>query len=100
MQKSSFRPAEREILWKALKYQQEHCTRLTQKADLAVKDLEEKRVLLLAAQSDREAMTKLQEKERQEYDQTAEKEEREMIDDLVNARHSAKRSPAGSEANR
>jgi len=90
IQKSTFHPAERDILWNAVKYQKTLCEKLQQKADQAVKDLEEKRLKLLAAQSEREAMTKLQEKEQVEYNRVAANGERAMIDDIVNARHSAK----------
>ena len=92
MQRSNFRPAERDMLWNALKYQKDHCGRLQQKADMAVKDLQEKREKLLAAQSEHEAMVKLQEKEKQEYNLLAEKEQRAVVDDIINARHSAKQN--------
>jgi flagellar FliJ protein len=94
MQRSTFRPAERDILWNALKYQKDHCERLKQKADNAVKDLAEKREKLLAAQSEHEAMVKLREKDQQEHNRTADKAERAMVDDLVNARHAAKKRAA------
>jgi len=93
MQRSTFRPAERDIIWNALKYQKDHCGRLQQKADAAVKDLEEKREKLLAAQSEHEAMVKLREKDEQEYNRAAEHADRAMVDDLVNARHAAKQKP-------
>jgi len=94
MQKSTFRPAERDMLWNALKYQKDHCGRLQQKADIAVKDLEEKRDKLLQAQSDREAMVKLQEKEQIEHNRQAENEERAMVDDISSARHTARQRDA------
>jgi flagellar export protein FliJ len=91
MQGSTFRPAEREMLWNALKYQKDLCGRLQQKSEIAAKDLEEKREKLLAAQSEHEAMVKLREKDELEYNRTAEQAERAMVDDLVNAQHSAKK---------
>jgi len=89
VQQSSFRPAERDILWNGVKYQQDLCARLTQKVDFARKDLEEKLQHLLDARRDHEAMVKLLEKEQQEHNRLAELEERAMIDDIVNARHAS-----------
>jgi flagellar protein FliJ len=94
LQKSSFRPAQRDMLWNALKYQESLCVRLKQKSDFAIKDLAEKREKLLEAQSEREAMTKLQEKEHEEHNRTAQKQEGAMVDDIVNARHAAKQRPS------
>jgi flagellar FliJ protein len=90
MQRGNFRPAERDILWIGLNYQKSLCTRLQQRVDLAVKDLEEKREKLLQAQSEREAMVKLREKNVQEYDRAAEQAQRAMVDDLINSRYAAK----------
>jgi flagellar protein FliJ len=90
MQRGSFRPAERDILWKALNYQKGLCTRLQQNVDLAVKDLEEKRAMLLKAQSECQAMVKLREKGKLEYSRAADSAQRAMVDDLVNSRHAAK----------
>jgi flagellar export protein FliJ len=91
MQVSTFRPAEREILWNALKYQQDHCIQLTQKADNARRDVEDKLQRLLSARQDHEEMVTLMEKERHEHARLAEQEEWAMIDDIVNARHTATR---------
>jgi len=99
VQRSSFRPAEREILWNASKYQQELCARLTLKAETARKDLEEKRQALLDARRDHEAMMKMEEKDLQEHTRLAQQEERLMVDDIVSARHGANRRQGGSEAN-
>jgi flagellar export protein FliJ len=93
MQRATFRPAERDILWSALKYQKDHCNRLQHKADLAVKDREVKREKLLAAQSEHEAMLKLREKDELEYNRVAAQAERAMVDDLVNSRHAARQRP-------
>jgi flagellar FliJ protein len=98
MQKSTFRPAERDMVWNSLKYQKDLCGRLQQKADFAVKDLAEKREKLLEAQSEKEAMVKLQEKEQQDYNRTAQQQESAMIDDIVNARHSANQKNGGGNA--
>ena len=99
MQRSSFRPAEREIVWNALAYQKDLCARLTLKAENARKELEEKRQALLNARSDHEAMMKLQEKDLQEHSRLAELAERSMIDDMVSARHTANRRQHGTEGN-
>jgi flagellar export protein FliJ len=100
IQKSTFRPSDREILWNALKYQQDLCARLTVKAENARKDLEHRRQELLAARADHQALLKILEKDRREHTLLAEQEERSMIDDIVNARHAALRSPARTEAHR
>ena len=89
VQRASFRPVDREILWNAFKYQKDLCGRLGVQVAGARKELEEKRQLLLAARADHEAMLKMQEKAQKEHTQLAQQEERSMIDDKVNARHSA-----------
>ena len=94
LQRATFRPPERDILWNGLKYQKDHCGRLEQKADHAVKDLKERREKLLAAQSEHEAMVKLREKDEVEYNRVAELAERAMVDDIVNSRHVAKQRPS------
>jgi flagellar FliJ protein len=98
MQRSTFRPAEREILWNALKYQKDLCARLEMKAEIARKDLEEKREVLLDARRDHEAMVKMEEKDHEEYKRLAELEERSMIDDIVSARHTTNRQQTDREA--
>jgi flagellar export protein FliJ len=89
MQRSSFRPAEREIFWNALNYQKEMCARLAVKVENARKDVEQKLQVLLDARQEHEAMMKIQEKDLQEYNREAERQERAMIDDIVTARHSS-----------
>jgi len=90
LQRSSFRPADRERLWNALNYQKALCVELEAKAGRARAELEQKRQALLAARRDHEALLRLQEKQRTEHAQAAELAERAMIDDIVNARHAAK----------
>ena len=96
LQSSSFRPAQREMLWNALKYQKDLCARLALKVDIARKDLEVKRQMLLDARRDHEAMMKMQQKNLQEHTRLAEQEERLMIDDIVSARHTAHRRQGGA----
>ena len=97
IQQASFRPADREILWNASKYQQDYCGQLTQKVELARKDLEAKLQRLLTTRQDHEAMVTLMEQERREHARLAEQEERAMIDGIVNSRHSAARRRRGTE---
>ena len=99
LQRSSFRPAEHDLLWSALNQQRDHCGRLTQKVEIARNDLEAKREMLLAARRDHEGILKMREHEEQEHARLAEQEERGMIDDIVNARHAAMRGQGGSGAN-
>ena len=96
IQRSSFRPAEREILWNALKYQKDLCGQLALKMDAARKELEVKRQALLDARRDHEAMMKMQEKDLLEHTRLAQQEEALMIDDIVSARHSARRRNGGA----
>jgi flagellar export protein FliJ len=98
IQRATFRPAQREILWNALKYQQDLCARLAVKLENARKDLEERRQALLAARAAHEAMLKMLENARKEHTQLAQQEERSMIDDIINARHAAIRGPVRTEA--
>lgn len=87
VQRASFRPAERDNLWKSLKSQQEHCGSLAQKVDAARRELEHKRQALLTASTDRQAMRKMEEKGRREHTNEAQRQESSMIDEIVNARH-------------
>jgi flagellar FliJ protein len=89
VQRSAFRPADRDILWNALRYQQDYCGQMTQRVEHSRKDLEEKLQRLLTARQDHEAMVTLKEQEKKEHARLAEQEERAMIDDIVNARHTA-----------
>jgi flagellar export protein FliJ len=91
LQKSSFNPADRAILWDATNNKKDELKALAQKVDLAAKELDLKRQVLLAARRDHEAMLKLKENRRQDYNVTAERSDRAMVDDIVNAGHMARR---------
>lgn len=98
VQRRSFRPADRAFFWNALNYQKDFCARLSEKLERAREDAEMKRVELLEAQRAQEALLKLKEKERQEHTQLAEREDRAMVDDFVNARHALRVAEANLDA--
>jgi flagellar export protein FliJ len=99
MQRTSFRPAERDVIWNGMRQQQQVCAELNAKVETARKELEEKRCALLAANADFEAMVKLREKARVDHARAAELAENAMIDDIVSARHAAMRRDPGRKEN-
>jgi flagellar export protein FliJ len=96
LQRATFRPAEREMLWKALAWQRDSCAQLLAAVDAARKELESKREALLSARREHEAMLRLREKQLTAWQRDAQLAEIAMIDDIVNARHAALRSVSSS----
>jgi flagellar export protein FliJ len=91
LQGSTFVPAERHIIWNATNQKKDECKALAQKVELAARELDVKRQALLAARRDHEAMLKLREKQPLEHSMAAERSDRALIDDVINARHVARR---------
>jgi flagellar protein FliJ len=87
---AAFKPIDREILWNGLRAKQQLAAKLKQVAELAAKEVEEKRAKLLHAQSEYQAMERLRDKAKQTYQHEMDLRESAAIDDIVNARYAAK----------